>query len=75
MPVTSRAFVNQTLELHFRESELSMLLEMLADFDKVARENGVGYFLWGGTLLGAYRNGTILVRPLAPMYTVLLCCR
>ncbi len=53
--------MNQSEVLHFRPRELELLLEMLAAFDNVTRENNIGYFLWGGTLLGAYRNGTILV--------------
>ena len=49
--------------------ELKILLEMVRAFDKVAKKNNISYFLWGGTLLGAYRNGSILVRP------AVVCCR
>ncbi len=48
--------------------ELKILLEMVRAFDKVAKKNNISYFLWGGTLLGAYRNGSILVRP------AVVCC-
>ncbi len=34
---------------------------MVKAFDKLATRNNISYFLWAGTLLGVYRNGTILV--------------
>lgn len=33
------------------------LLGIMCDFDRICRENGLEYFLYGGTLLGAVRHG------------------
>lgn len=37
-----------------------VLCEMLEIIDGICRENGITYFLCGGTLLGAVRNGNII---------------
>lgn len=38
----------------------SVLREMLGVIDKICRENDIKYFLCGGTMLGAVRNGDII---------------
>ena len=38
----------------------SMLLDLLESFDKIARKHNLEYWMTGGTLLGAVRNGSFV---------------
>jgi len=55
-------FIKQTQVLGVQPKELAVFMKLARAFDKVARRNNISYFLYGGTLIGAYRNGSLLVR-------------
>jgi len=56
-----RLFHNQSSVLGVRPNELAIFIKLAKAFDQVAKENNISYFLYGGSLIGAYRNGSLLV--------------
>lgn len=54
-PYTEEAFLKMC-DPKLRKAQLAML-EILDEFDRVCKENGISYFLSGGSVLGAVRHG------------------
>ena len=42
------------------KDEQQVLFELMCKFDKICRDNGIVYYLGGGTALGAVRHGGFL---------------
>ena len=55
-------FQNQSATQGLKPHELAIFVDLLKSFDLAASNVNASYFLWAGTLIGAYRNGTIMVR-------------